>query len=46
MIKNNFENLHNRARESAIQKIKKELEKQKDFYKLKKLNDLIKNEKI
>jgi len=38
--------LRESARESAIKRIKKQLEKDKEFYKLKKLKDLIKNEAI
>ncbi len=46
MVTNNISNIREEAKNSAIKKIKKQLEKDKEFYKLKKLNSLIKNGQI
>lgn len=46
MLKNNFNQIHALAKDSAIKKIKKQLKKGKEFYLLKKLDLLIKNEEI
>jgi len=46
MPENNFNQFQEAARTSAIEKKKKELEENKEFYKLKKLNELIKNNEI
>lgn len=46
MIKKNINTLKEEARNSAIKSITKELKKNKDFYSLKKLRDLIKNGEI
>lgn len=43
MVKSELSEIQETARKFAINKIKKQLEKNREFYKLKKLKELIKN---
>lgn len=45
-MKNNISEIKKEAKLSAIKKIKKELQKNKDFYLLEKLDRLIKNGEV
>lgn len=43
MSRNNFKLIQEAAKKSAIEKIKRELQKNKEFYLLKKLNNMVRN---
>lgn len=46
MTKNKFDLIHKQAKESAIRKVKRELEKQRNYLALKKLDLIMKNGEI